>query len=37
MKNIVLIVVKIQEKDEKSFPQNTESDQSKNTSLYRIK
>ena len=34
-KNIVLIVVKIQEKDERSFPQNTKSDQSKNTPLYR--
>ena len=35
MKKYVLIVAKIQEKDERSFPQNAESNQSKNTPLYR--
>ena len=34
-KNVVLIVVKIQKKDERSFAQNTEFGQSRNTPLYR--
>ena len=31
---IILIILKVQEKDERSFPQNTKSDQIKKTPLY---